>query len=55
MTDNTHPIDIDAIESRCDELTRHYADVWRSHNGAISAIPAEVSLRNVDDRRDRAA
>lgn len=55
MTDNTHTIDIDAIESRRDDLTREYADIWRSHNDAIGAIPAESSLRDLDDRRDRAA
>jgi hypothetical protein len=55
MTDTTKTIDIDAVEARRDELTREYADIWRSHNGAISAIPVDASLRDMDDRRDRAA
>jgi hypothetical protein len=55
MTAQAHNIDIDAVEARRDELTQEYAGIWRAHNDAINAIPADTSLRDIDARHDRAA
>lgn len=47
MTDSTH-IDIDAVEARVGELTDEHADAWHVHNGAISGIAYDASLRGAD-------
>jgi hypothetical protein len=51
----TTKIDIDAVESRIDELRSEYIAARQVHSDAIGALPADATLRYMDARRSKAA
>jgi hypothetical protein len=53
MSDTTNNT-LDALNAEHDALTAAYQTPWHVHNDAISAIPADASLRDMDVRRDKA-
>jgi hypothetical protein len=52
---DTHNIDIDAAESRIEELRGEYIAARQVHTDAIGALPDDAALRDMDTRRDKAA